>query len=265
MTILSLSYLEQAKGAVDENKSVNEARFFDITIVADGEKIEPQAPVNVQITFTGIEQTNTDDTQLLHYKDDKEVEVMDQAEFSKSEEPENETKAVDTVQFETDGFSVYGIVGTETITVPFTASDGRTYEVTVTYGNDSGIPAGSTLVVSELSEDNEEYQNYLEQTADAVGTAADALNYLKILDISIMNGEEKVVIQAPVDVQIKLLDKENTEDSAGEKTKVVHFGESETDVIDPVLNGTTVNFETTGFSYYAVTTYGATADLNGKS
>ncbi len=259
------SYLEQAKGAVDENKSVNEARFFDITIVADGEKIEPQAPVNVQITFTGIEQTNSDDTQLLHYKDDKEVEVMDQAEFSKSEEPENETKAVDTVQFETDGFSVYGIVGTGTITVPFVAGDGRTYEVTVTYGEDAGIPAGSTLAVSELREESEEYQNYLEQTADAVGTAADALNYIKILDISIMNGEEKVVIQAPVDVQIKLLDKDHAEGSAGEKTKVVHFGESETEVINPDLNGKTVNFEAAGFSYYAVTTYGATSDLAGKS
>ena len=94
------SYLERAKGAVDETKSVNEARFFDITILADGQKVEPQAPVNVQITFAGIEQTNTDDTQLLHYKDDKEVEVMDKAEFSKSGDTEKEKKAVDTVQFE---------------------------------------------------------------------------------------------------------------------------------------------------------------------
>ena len=195
------SYLEQAKGAVDENKSVNEARFFDITIVADGEKIEPQAPVNVQITFTGIEQTNTDDTQLLHYKDDKEVEVMDQAEFSKSEEPENETKAVDTVQFETDGFSVYGIVVTETITVPFVASDGRSYEVTVNYGKDAGIPEGAQLKVEEVTEENSKYSEYVEQAADEIGRRVDALNYIKLLDICIIdvNGND-VILDAPVDV-----------------------------------------------------------------
>ena len=243
-------YIKDAAKAVDTKvKDLLYSKALDISIIYNNEKIQPDGAVKVEVKLQDKEKNIV--SEVVHFGN--ETEVLDSETDGK------------TVEFTTKGFSVFAIVGTGTITVPFVAGDGRTYEVTVTYGEDAGIPAGSTLAVSELREDSEEYQDYLEQTADAVGTAADALNYIKILDISIMNGEEEVVIQAPVDVQIKLLDKDHAEGSAGEKTKVVHFGESETDVIDHDLNGTTVNFEAAGFSYYAVTTYGATSDLAGKS
>ncbi len=203
------SYLEQAKGAVENTKSVNEARFFDITIVADGEKVEPQAPVSVQINFAGIEQTSTDDTQLLHYKESDEVEVMDQAEFSKSEE-----QTVDTVQFETDGFSVYGIVSTELVT-EFTISnpDGKdvTYLVTVTYGPEANIPEGSTLRVVPFAEGSEDYVNarnavLADKKAKDEPVDIDDFN-LAALDISIIdpNGQE-IEPEAAVTVDIKIKD-----------------------------------------------------------
>ncbi len=284
------SYLEQAKGAVDENKSVNEARFFDITIVADGEKIEPQAPVNVQITFTGIEQTNTDDTQLLHYKDDKEVEVMDQAEFSKSEEPENETKAVDTVQFETDGFSVYGIVGTETIETTVLTADGETYKITVNYTKEAEIPSGSELVVREILRGTPEYDDYRAQTQDALGTsdvpiaemensdetaveetafdetiadttnpvtyqvvgnAQSELTFIRLFDISIMNGEEEVEPKVPVEVVITYVEPVKIND--GSKLDIVHFAEDGVEVFDEVIvseDGTEIKYEAESFSVY---------------
>ena len=261
------SYLEQAKGAVDETKSINEARFFDISILVDGEKVEPQAPVSVQINFAGIEQTNTDDTQLLHYKDSEEVEVMDKAEFSKSEE-----QAVDTVQFETDGFSVYGIVGTEAITTQFITAEGKTYQVTVTYGPDANIPRGSTLVVNELLTDDDSYNSYKADTAAALNTSEEDMRYIKLLDISIMNGDEKVEIAAPVDVEITLLDKEkaeqerddgeaaavqkdetNTEETKTEKfeMRVVHFGQDPQEV-EAANIGETVSFSADSFSVYAI-------------
>ena len=253
--------LSEMQGKYDENTTLSFAKFYDIAFVYKDVEIEPNANVSIRIEYkqaVEIEKDTAVDTIHFDKNEGEKAEVI-------NSNTKGSEKEVEAIEFESDQFSVYGIVGTGTITVPFVAGDGRTYEVTVTYGEDAGIPAGSTLAVSELREDSEEYQDYLEQTADAVGTAADALNYIKILDISIMNGEEKVVIQAPVDVQIKLLDKDHAEGSAGEKTKVVHFGESETEVIDPDLNGKTVNFEAAGFSYYAVTTYGATSDLAGKS
>ncbi len=236
------AYLDQAKGAVnDETKSVNEARFFDITIVADGQKVEPKAPVNVQINFTGIEQTNTDDTQLLHYKDDKDVEVMDQAEFSKSEE-----KAVDTVQFETEGFSVYGIVGTETITVDYLTDEGSTYEITIDLSDVTNIPNDSYIDIRELTGD--EYDRYLSATAEALGTNVDSIARTKLFDIGIKSGEDEIEPNGKVSVDFKLK-KELFGDAA-----VVHFGE-DTEVLDTTTEGNVVSFETVGFSVYAIVPY----------
>ena len=152
------SYLKQAESTVDETKSVNEARFFDITILADGEKVEPRAAVSVQINFTGIEQTDTDDTQLLHYKDDKEVEIMDEAEFSKSEE-----QAVDTVQFETDGFSVYGIVGIEKLPEGNTTQTYETedYIITASYSEKAEIPENAEFIFSVISAETD-FDRYAE-------------------------------------------------------------------------------------------------------
>ena len=239
------SYLEQAKGAVDENKSVNEARFFDITIMADGEKVEPQAPVNVQINFNGIVQTNTDDTQLLHYKDDNEVEVMEKAEFSKSEESVDETKSVDTVQFEADGFSVYGIVGTETITVEHIDHKGTKYEVTVTYGPEAKIPEGSTLRVTDIEDGTKAYDDarnavLADKKEKDEFVDIDDFN-LAALDISIIdpNGQE-IEPEAAVTVDIKIKDLPGVEnlDEIKETLEIQHHVEvTDGVVVEKVFDG----------------------------
>ena len=243
------SYLEQAKGAVDETKSVNEARFFDITILADGQKVEPQAPVNVQITFAGIEQTNTDDTQLLHYKDDKDVEVVDQAEFSKSEDSEKEKKAVDTVQFEADGFSVYGIVGTETITTQYISASGDIYEITVTYDSAANIPEGAELNVSEVSRQtvNENGERYSDIAKGLLKVDAEKSEAVILFDISIVKNGQKIQPAAPVSVDIKL-----TNAVIDETAGVVHFGETKTEVLDAAAAENSATFETDSFSIFAL-------------
>ena len=229
------SYLEQAKGAVDEHKSVNEARFFDITIIVDGEKVEPQAPVNVQITFTGIEQTNTDDTQLLHYKDDKEVEVIDKAEFSKSEDSEDETKTVDTVQFEAEGFSVYGIVGTELQTEVTLPGSDDTYEVSVTYGPEAKIPEGATLDVKAFEVDSEEYTE-AKETVVAAKKAADekfdeeTLGFAA-LDITINDAQGKPVepaedAEVKVSFKMKKLPDTTSEEALANTLEIQHLNET---------------------------------------
>ncbi len=246
---------EEYIDAVGEAVEGRISRMVAVDIIfrdADGNEIEPALPVNVKMQSVLIRE---EEKPLVVHVDDK---------GSASVVENTKEYSEDELVFHAGEFSVYILVGAEVITVPFTAGDGSTYEVTVTYNADARIPSGSVLEVSELMQESEDYQDYLEQTANAVGTAPDALDYLKILDISIMHGDEKVIIQAPVEVRIRLLDKEE-EDTEGEKTKIVHFGEEETVVIDPDVEGSAVNFEATGFSYYAVTSYGATADLAGKS
>ena len=242
------SYLEQAKSAVDKDKSVNEARFFDITIVSDGQKVEPKAPVNVQINFAGIEQTNTDDTQLLHYKDDKDVEVMDKAEFSKSEE-----QAVDTVQFETDGFSVYGIVGTEELETRYITADGKTYRITVTYGPDAQIPGNATLSVREITKGTDEYFVYYNKALRAAGLI---LTDPEIIDETVLPTESTVEVheiipfmpdarffdvsimvdgikyEPKAEVEVKVEYDESLAMGSGDTVSSVHFTEDGDELLD---------------------------------
>ena len=80
------------------------ARFFDISILAGGEEIEPAAPVQVEIAL----------------KDGAAEEVKNGARFSAVHFTENGAEAVEssvqeTVKFEAESFSVYGVAYTYTV------------------------------------------------------------------------------------------------------------------------------------------------------
>lgn len=253
----------EKKSSDDIETSVDDAsvRMFDITILnEDGDEIQPNGNVRVSVKYKNAVKVGADAKMKAVHFDEKNDEVQVLTPETKADTSDTEKK-VHEVRFNANGFSVYAIVGTETLTGGVVTADGSTYEVTVTYGPEAGIPTGATLEVSEVVSDSDDYEEYVEKTAEAVGSAADALNYIKLLDISIMYKNKKVQINAPVDVQIKLLDKEETED----RTKVVHFGEDETNVIEPEVDSDIVSFETSGFSIYAVTSYGETSNLDGKT
>ena len=230
------SYKSQVEEEIldPESKKVTAARFFDITLLdSEGNELHPEKAVTVVIETKDTLNEN-EELQVCHFDQEQEKPVK-----VKSQEIINETYKEDNlgVQFEAESFSVYGIVGTESITVPFTTGDGRTYEVTVDFDKDAGIPEDAQLKVSEVTEDNSKYDDYVEQAADAIDSRAEALNYIKLLNIEIVdeNGD-KVDLEAPVDVTIKLLDKEQNEE---EQTQV----SAEAD---------TVSFSADGFSVYAI-------------
>ena len=261
-------YLAQAKSAVDKatgsdaSRTVTQARFFDITILdEEGEEVEPQAAVKVVITYEeAVELSSDGDLNVVHFKDDNAPEIFAPV---KSEAGQD---AVDALSFTTDSFSVYGVVGTGTLTAKYFTVGGDAYEVTVTYNAASGIPEGSRLVVSEVMPEDQRYASYVEQTAEKVNSDKTDINYIKLLDISIVddNGTE-IQPGVPVDVQIRLLDKktEEAEDIPG-TTKIVHFGE-EAEVLESVSEGEVVNFKAEGFSVYAVVTINDVLDLDTKS
>ena len=248
------AYVAEAKAKVapegeeaGETKDVTYARFFDITILYNGEEIQPAKPVQVEIKL----------------QDEKEEEKAEDITFNALHFTEDGAESVDaefgeSVTFEAEGFSVWGIVGTETITVPFVAGDGSTYEVTVNFDKEAGIPENSKLIVTEVSETSSRYEGYVAQAAEAIDARTIDLQYVKLLDISIVDetGNE-VKLDAPVDVQIKLLDKEQAE----ETTQVVHFeGTDETPVVmESNVDADTVNFSTDGFSIYAIVDSGDTS------
>ena len=123
------SYLAGAEAAAD--KGVAEARFFDITIWAKDQEIQPKSAVRVNITYNNaIEVAAEGEVQAMHFEDgtaDAEVVNTDT----------NGGSEVSEIAFDAESFSVYGIV----YTVDFTY-DGFTY----------CIEGGSSIYLSELAQ-----------------------------------------------------------------------------------------------------------------
>ena len=81
------------------------ARFFDIEIWVEGAKIEPKAEVSVSITLQDAPMDNPTDLNVVHFGEGDPAVL-------KSETAINEDSGVVELAFETDAFSVYGVITT---------------------------------------------------------------------------------------------------------------------------------------------------------
>ncbi len=237
--------LDAVADTLDDDVKVRKVQAVDITFYdKDGNQIEPACGIKVSLVSDLIK--DSDNTQIVHIDDDGNVSIVEQSE-EESEE--------DEVKFESKDFSTYAIVETESITTSYLTADGSTYEVTVSFDENAGIPEESYLSVEEMTEEDEEYASLVSQTAELIDADADSLSYIKLLDISILDRDGvKVVPETPVDVQIRLLDN----DDISEETQIVHFAEAEDsetvepELMDATAEGDTLSFRTSGFSAYAI-------------
>lgn len=249
------SYYQQAVEAVQggDTSSLAFARFFDISFVVDGTEIEPAAAVAVKISYKdAVEVPEGSEVKSVHFGE--ETEVLDV-------QTNGADGTVEEVEFDANGFSVYGIVGTETLTTEYITAEGETYTITVTYGPEAEIPEGATLEVSELANDNKDYRDYIEKAAKALaeGEELPFVNAARLFDISIMADGKKVEPKAPVEVKIEYANAENLNETS--EVGAIHFKEStfktETEVMDVDVQGEEgkvdgVTFTTDSFSIYAV-------------
>ncbi len=242
-------------------------RYFDITFVSDGAELEPQAPVDVQILFRDkIELTEENDVQAVHITNNEATVIESETDSNLSARRDSE--AIDTVTFASDSFSYYGVVQRTKITSKVLASDGNTYEISVTYGQDADIPEGAQVIVEEIPEGCDRWEAYRKQTAAALG--ADDVRLPGLYDISIRTDGGRIEPKAPVSVSIRLMKAEGNED-----LQVVHFTEElreelltpqddqqpgaalsegqqiASEPVDITVEGDTVSFTTEGFSVYA--------------
>lgn len=105
---------------------------------------------------------------------------------------------------------------------------GETYEITVTYGEDAGIPDGAELKVTEIQPDDEQYSSLIDSAAEEAfseaqkqGIEMPMLSGARLFDIEIHDTNGKIEPSAPVQVCIRLADK-----VAADYISVVHFGEN---------------------------------------
>ena len=91
-----LSYLNQTAEALQVDlSSITYSKLLDISIVKDGKKIEPKAPVDVKVELLDAE--GVTDLRVVHFADDEQAVEL-------SAETEGQT-----VTFETDGFSLFSL------------------------------------------------------------------------------------------------------------------------------------------------------------
>lgn len=220
-------YYKKTEEAVakEEDTEISFARFFDISFEVDGKEIEPAAKVEVKITYNDkVEVADTGKVKSVHFDDKGKTEVLN----VKTNEKNGK---MDEVKFDAKSFSVYAIVGTETLTGDVLTVDGKTYTVTVTYGADAKIPAGAKLEVTEISQDSNEYQNYLKQALEAMTNDKEVeVASARFFDVSIMVDGEKYEPKAAVQVKITYNDPFSVD--IGDEIKQVHFADNGIEVLD---------------------------------
>ena len=204
------TYRAQAEDAIAAG-GLSWIRLFDISIEVDGKPIEPAAPVSVQINYhEAIAQDQNTEVNTVHFEGTKETpKILD----TEAEGTENTTEKV---SFETEGFSVFAIIGT-VIEKTVLASDGHNYRVTAAYGTDTGISDGAELAVEEITEGSsvygKSYEEYVAYTENALGWEAGSSSYARVFDIKIVDKNDPEVKYQPkdgtsVDVRIELADAE---------------------------------------------------------
>ena len=239
-------YAEKSSEQLEESGPVEVVRAFDISIrnPETGEEYQPTKPIQVSIDiFDENLEDRSEDLDIVHIHGENE-EQTDVVESAVND---------GVVEFETEGFSVYVVVR-KVIEQVLTASDGKEYQITVSFDSTCGIPENAELVVSEIKEGNEGYDRYVSESAEKLDVLVRNVVLAKAFDISLRNPETGEEYQPTKDVKvsIKLLAENWTEEWTEEsKLGVVHFGE-ETEVVDATINEEFVEFETDGFSVYVI-------------
>ncbi|MBQ5968304.1 MAG: InlB B-repeat-containing protein [Clostridiales bacterium] len=232
------AYLADTQAALASD-TIGYAHFFDISIVKDGVELQPEdgSKVNMQII---LEDADTEDLNVVHFPEapgNGSAEVVENTTSSEGEST--------VVGFDAEGFSVYGIVST-IVTTTIQASDGNTYKITATFTESSGIPSDAQLKVTEV--DDSDYAGYLTSATKALGESIHSVSYGKFFDISLVKDgmSYQPVDGSTVKVKVELLDTENVDD-----VKVVHFEGNNAEELSASTKGTTVSFETDGFSVFS--------------
>ena len=214
-------------------------------------ELQPLIPIRVSIRSDQITGQEANATEVVHIDAEGAAQRVEQSDDGTEDE----------VVFETDSFSIYALVGMS-IEKTVLASDGLNYNVTVSFGEDAGVPADAELEVTELlpGPDAEDYENYAAKAAQALGKDEESTGSVRLFDIRIVDGSgEKVTITAPVQVEITLTDLEENEDT---DLRVIHFADEtkkgdvipEVDVSESVGRqpGMKLSFSADGFSVYAI-------------
>lgn len=133
---------QDALKAVDKDaKAFAFAKFYDISLMSDGEAIEPENPMDVTISYDkGLKADDADNIRVVHFAVNEETgEVRAKVLDPKHVDTKIKSGKMTETTFEAESFSVYAVV----YTVDFHWDvDGETF--------DCSLPGGRSLTLGEL-------------------------------------------------------------------------------------------------------------------
>ena len=140
-----------------------------------------------------------------------------------------------------------------------TDADGNRILVQVRCGADTGIPADAVLQVEELTDASASYDAYLEQTEAVLSFGA--VGFARFFDITLTSPDDPAVQYQPaegtvVEVRLQLGDVPLSD------PHVIHFAkQAPPEVLENTVDGDLLQFETSGFSVYAIVDAPTSDDL----
>lgn len=272
------SYREAtAKALGKQDAQLTFAHAFDIALVdpETGEHYQPDKNVRVKVQLLTETLEENQSIRVVHFAEDNLSSGENLTDIQAAEETQaageasggeevagEETNSAEsfgtaeilpasvldgTVAFETGSFSVFVI--TNTIETVYQTAEGESYRITVEYGDEAELPAGTELRVAEA-----EASKYAQQTAAILNTTEEYLLYRKFLDISFVTKDEngnEIILEpkAPVNVKIELLDVT----AGADKLQVVHFGtEGAGKVEAAATEEAVITFSSSEFSVFGI-------------
>ena len=212
------------------------------------ENVDTEDYEGFDVRINLAEEVTGTDFRLYQVEDGSVTDITDTLQLEG--ETERDHQVVTGFSFTTESFADY--VLSYSLVTYYTASSGDTYRITLNYGPEAGIPEDAELKVTEILEDEEEYNNYLKDSAEKLGISSDTVSFARFFDIEIQAEGQKIEPAAPVSVTISL---EDLPEASAEEINVVHFDQD-----GPVVLGAEISdnneilFETDSFSVYAVIT-----------
>lgn len=227
---------------------VDTVAAVDITFRdANGAEVQPTVPI--QVTMTSDEALDEGLPIVLHVDDEGEASVVAQSAI---------TSSSDEVNFDADTFPTF-VMAVKKLQQTLTTSDGRTYEVSVTYTEEAGLPEDAELVVREVAETDSSFAQVFDRAKAAAtsGYEGATVANARFFDISLVKDDATLEPLAPVEVNIVMTSGIGLSDA----TSVVHFVNSrKVEVVDAEAvaadgeteTGLDVTFTTESFSVFGV-------------
>ena len=250
--------LSEMQGKYDENTTLSFAKFYDIAFVYKDVEIEPNANVSIRIEYkqaVEIEKDTVVDTIHFDKNEGEKAEVI-------NSDTKGSEKEVEAIEFESDQFSVYGIVGIEQLPEGNTTQtyENEDYIITASYSEKAEIPENAEFVFSVISAKTD-FDRYAE-CHDALRTlfASDSYATKELLDLGFWidtkteNGISKTEIEPADKVLIAIQFKDEAKYREGDTLSVVHLSDREPEIVatSELSDEKTVKFDVDSFSAFAI-------------